>query len=72
MVEERRMLPRERFSELRTSDDVQTQVRIRRELLQQMVGTLYPSIIRDEIADLLELERVIDARVFKIEVVGGG
>jgi hypothetical protein len=33
-------------------DEIQAQIEMRRDLLKQMVGTLYPSMLQDEIAVL--------------------
>jgi hypothetical protein len=40
---------------LLTVDQIRTQIEIREELIKQMVGTLYPEILTDEIKQLKEL-----------------
>ena len=37
-------------------DEIQKQIEMRRDLLKQMVGTLYPSMLQDEIAMLWSLK----------------
>jgi len=38
-----------RVAELETIEQVNEQIKLRSELMDQMVGNLYPSILRDEI-----------------------
>lgn len=43
-----------------TLEQVVEQIHIRDSMLQQMVGSLYPSIVRDEMADLFELKAELE------------
>lgn len=45
---------RQDFDKL-TPEEIDVEVEERRKLIAGMVGTLYPSILSDEIADLMEL-----------------
>lgn len=46
-----------------TSEELRKEIKTRNDLINQMVGTLYPGIVADEIAelyDLLEAKRIAD------------
>jgi hypothetical protein len=51
---------RSNWDQLKTVEGVQEQIDLRAKLSDEMVGTLYPSIIRDEVCDLLDLKKVCD------------
>ena len=53
------MLSRSEWGQIKTVDCVQAQIDLRAKLSRKMVGHLYPSIIRDEVCDLLDLKKVI-------------
>lgn len=46
------MLPLEKALLLTTSEEIAVEIKERRELLPQMVGQLYPAIIKSEIMEL--------------------
>jgi len=48
-------LPRNRWGELKKIPQIREQIEIRAKLSREMVGSLYPSIITDEVSDLLEM-----------------
>lgn len=51
---EERMLSVEEIIQAGSQDLIERQVKVRRKLIDDMVGTLYPGIVRDQIAELWE------------------
>jgi hypothetical protein len=45
------MLPKEQFEKM-SKEELEEQIKVRRELLGQMVGWLYTSVLNDEIEEL--------------------
>jgi hypothetical protein len=48
---------------LESCENLWQEIRLRRELLQQLVGTLYPWILQNEIEELLEMRGEVWKRV---------
>lgn len=55
------MVPSDEFGGL-TPEEIDREVRERRALIGRMVGWLYPSVLQDEIEELLRLREVAQAR----------
>jgi hypothetical protein len=55
------MVPPSEFSGL-TAEEIDREVRERREMIGQMFGWLYPSILSGEIEELLRLRAVVQTR----------
>jgi hypothetical protein len=57
---EAKMLKREEWDILTCEEQIREQIALRTGLQQQMVGRLYPSILEDEIWDLLDRIKELD------------
>jgi hypothetical protein len=54
-VSEAKRLTREEWGQLTSEEEIREQIAVRTEIQGMMVGQLYPSILEDEIWDLLDL-----------------
>lgn len=50
------MLNKEQFNTISSFEEAWEEINIRKNLISQMVGTLYPSILRDEISELYYIQ----------------
>lgn len=55
------MITKEKLEQL-TVEEIDKEIESRRQLVQQMVGTLYPSILNDEIEQLLSRKAALTSQ----------
>lgn len=56
------MIAKETLDKLLTVDEIDKEIESRHQLISQMVGQLYPSILSDEIGQLLERKALLQER----------